>query len=99
MDVMSRRISLTALGRFYRFGKATASRLHRTGKLPPELRIEQLPNGRYYVVVPPRNDACCLVYARVSSGDHRDGTHAGWPNRPPGMGTVPMRWSRRLAPG
>ena len=31
-----------------------------------------LPNGRYYVVVPPGNDARCVVYARVSSGDQRE---------------------------
>ena len=61
MDVISKHISLTAWGRLYGFGKATTSRLHRTGKLPPELRIEQLPNGRYYVVAPPRNDARCVV--------------------------------------
>ena len=72
MDVVSRRISLTAWGRLYGFDKATTSRLHHTGKLPPELQIEQLPNGRYYVVVPPGNDARCVVYARVSSGDQRE---------------------------
>ena len=53
MDVVSRRINLTAWGRLYGFDKATTSRLHRAGKLPPELNIERLPNGRYYVVVPP----------------------------------------------
>ena len=68
---MSRRISLTAWGRLYGFDKATTSRLHHTGKLPPELQIEQLPNGRYYVVVPPENDGRCVVYARVSSGDQK----------------------------
>ena len=72
MDVVSRRISLTAWGRLYGFDKSTTSRLHHTGKLPPELQIEQLPNGRYYVVVPPGNDARCVVYARVSSGDQRE---------------------------
>ena len=72
MDVVSRRISLTAWGRLYGFDKATTSRLHRTGKLPPELQIEQLPNGRYYVVVPPDNDRRCVVYARVSSGDQKE---------------------------
>ena len=72
MDVVSRRISLTAWGRLYGFDKATTSRLHRTGKLPPELQIEQLPNGRYYVVVPPCNDRRCVVYARVSSGDQKE---------------------------
>ena len=68
MDVISKRISLTAWGRLYGFDKATASRLHRTGQLPRELRIEQLPNGRYYAVAPPGNDGRCVVYARVSSG-------------------------------
>ena len=72
MDVVSRRISLTAWGRLYGFDKATTSRLHRTGRLPPELQMEQLPNGRYYVVVPPENDGRCVVYARVSSGDQRE---------------------------
>ena len=72
MDVVSRRISLTAWGRLYGFDKGTTSRLHHTGKLPPELQIEQLPNGRYYVVVPPENDGRCVVYARVSSGDQRE---------------------------
>ena len=47
MDVTSKRISLTAWGRLYGFNKATTSRLHRQGKLPPGLQIEQLPNGRY----------------------------------------------------
>ena len=69
MDVVSRRITLTAWGRLYGFDKATTSRLHHTGRLPPELQIEQLPSGRYYVVVPPDNDGRCVVYARVSSGD------------------------------
>ena len=72
MDVVNRRISLTAWGRLYGFDKATTSRLHHTGKLPPELQIEQLPNGRYYVVVPPEQDGRCVVYARVSSGDQKE---------------------------
>ena len=72
MDVISRRISLTAWGRLYGFDKATTSRLHLTGKLPPELQIEQLPNGRYYVVVPPANEGRCVVYARVSSADQKE---------------------------
>ena len=72
MDVVSRRITLTAWGRLYGFDKVTTSRLHLTGKLPPELNIEQLPNGRYYVVVPPENDGRCVVYARVSSADRKD---------------------------
>ena len=71
MDVISRRISLTAWGRLYGFDKATTSRMHGTGKLPPELQIERLPNGRYYVVVPPDNGGRCVVYARVSSGDQK----------------------------
>ena len=65
-------ISLTAWGRLYGFDKATTSRLHLTGKLPPELQIEQLPNGRYYVVVPPANDRRCVVYARVWSADQKE---------------------------
>ena len=72
MDVVSRRISLTAWGRLYGFDKGTTSRLHHVGKLPPELQIERLPNGRYYVVVPPENDGRCVVYARVSSSDQKD---------------------------
>ena len=72
MDVVSRRISLTAWGRLYGFDKGTTSRLHHAGKLPPELQIERLPNGRYYVVVPPENDGRCVVYARVSSSDQKD---------------------------
>ena len=40
--------------------------------MPPELQIEHLPNGRYYVVVPPENDGRCVVYARVSSGDQKE---------------------------
>ena len=63
MDVVSRRISLTAWGRLYGFDKATTSRMHHAGKLPPELQVEQLPNGRYYVVVPSGNDGRCVVYA------------------------------------
>jgi putative resolvase len=46
--------------------------MHLAGKLPPQLQVEQLPNGRYYVVVPPENDGRCVVYARVSSGDRKD---------------------------
>ncbi len=72
MDGISRRISLTAWGRLYGFDKATTSRMHLTGKLPPELQIEQLPNGRYYVVAPSRNDGRCVVYARVSSADQKE---------------------------
>ena len=72
MDVVSRRISLTAWGRLYGFDKATTARMHHAGKLPPELQVEQLPNGRYYVVVPPESDGRCVVYARVSSADQED---------------------------
>ena len=72
MDVISRRISLTAWGRLYGFDKATTARMHHAGKLPPELQIEQLPNRRYYVVVPAENDGRCVVYARVSSGDQKE---------------------------
>ena len=31
-----------------------------------------MPNGRYYVVVPPESDGRCVVYARVSSSDQRE---------------------------
>ena len=72
MDVVSRRISLTAWGRLYGFDKATTARMHHAGKLPPELQIAQLPNRRYYVVVPAENDGRCVVYARVSSGDQKE---------------------------
>ena len=72
MDVISRRISLTEWGRLYGFDKRTTSRLHLAGKLPPELQIEQLPTGRYYVIVPPDNDGRHVVYARVSSADQKD---------------------------
>ena len=41
MGVISNRISLTAWGRPYGFDKATTSRLHHTGKLPPELQSER----------------------------------------------------------
>ena len=71
IDVNSRRISLTAWGRLYGFDKATTSRLHRDGKLPPELQVETLPTGRHYVIVPPDNDGRCVVYARVSSADQK----------------------------
>ena len=72
MDVVSRRISLTAWGRLYGFDKATTSRMHHAGKLPPELQVERLPNGRYYVVVASENDGRCVVYARVSSADQKE---------------------------
>ena len=41
--------------------------------MPPGLQIEQLPNGRYYVIVPPEGGARCVLYARVSSADQRGG--------------------------
>jgi len=72
MDVTSRRISLTAWGRLYGFDKGTTSRMHHAGKLPPELQVERLPNGRYYVVVPPESDGRLVVYARVSSADQKE---------------------------
>ena len=72
MDVVSRRISLTAWGRPYGFNKGTTARMHHAGKLPPELQVERLPNGRYYVVVPSENDGRCVVYARVSSADQKE---------------------------
>ena len=46
--------------------------MHHAGRLPPELQVEHLPNGRYYVVVPPDQDGRCVVYARVSSGDQME---------------------------
>ena len=72
MDVVSKRISLTAWGRLYGFDKATTSRLRRAGRLPSELNIEELPNGRFYVIVPPERPPGCVLYARVSSADQRD---------------------------
>ena len=41
MDVISNRTSLTAWGRLYGFDKAMTSRLHLTGRLPPELQSER----------------------------------------------------------
>ncbi|MXZ23622.1 MAG: IS607 family transposase [Caldilineaceae bacterium SB0665_bin_21] len=72
MDVVGRRISLTAWGRLDGFDKATTARLHHAGRLPPEPRIEQLPNGRCHVVVPPAQDGRCVVYACVASADQKD---------------------------
>ena len=82
MDVVSRRISLTAWGRLYGFDKGTTSRLHHTGKLPPELQIEQLHYGRYYVGCP-ENDGRCVVYARFLRDQREDldrqvGRVVGW---------------------
>ena len=71
-DVISRRISLTAWGRLYGLNKSTVSKMHMSGRLPPELRVETLPNGRHYVIVPPENDGRCVIYARVSSNDQRE---------------------------
>ena len=53
MDVVSRRISLTAWGRLYGFDKATTSRMHRDGRLPPELQVEQLPPELQVEQLPP----------------------------------------------
>ena len=72
MDVTSKRISLTAWGRLYGFDKVTTSRLHRQGKLPPELVIETLPSGRHFVVVPEDPAEGCVLYARVSSADQSE---------------------------
>ena len=72
MDVISKRISLTAWGRLYGFDKATTARLHKQGRLAPELQVETLPTGRHFVIVPPDNVGRCVVYARVSSVDQRD---------------------------
>jgi len=72
MNGISRRISLTAWGRLYGFDKGTTSRMHHAGKFPPELQVEQLPNGRYYVVVPPEGDGRLVVYARVSSANRKE---------------------------
>ena len=40
--------------------------------MPPDLKIERFPTGRYYVVVPPETDSRCVLYARVSSNDQRE---------------------------
>ena len=72
MDVISKRIGLTAWGRLYGFDKATTSRLHKAGKLPPGLQVERFPTGRYYVVVPHDQAGRCVVYARVSSADQKE---------------------------
>ena len=67
MDVVSRRISLTAWGRLYGFDKATTARMHHAGKLPPELQIEQLPN-------PESTEAMCAgVDTRVDGQGGRTG--------------------------
>lgn len=47
MNVVSRRISLTAWGHLCGLDKATTARMHHAGKLPEEFQVEQLPNGRY----------------------------------------------------
>ena len=78
MDDTSRRISLTAWGRLYGFDKGTTSRMHHAGKLPPELQVEQLPNGRYYVVVPPEGNGRLVVYARVLLLTRRRTSTAKW---------------------
>ena len=41
MDVISNRISLTTWGRLHGFDKATTSRRHLTGRLPPEPQSER----------------------------------------------------------
>ena len=72
MDVLSKRISLTAWGRLYGYDKATTARLHKQGKLPPDLVVETMPTGRHYVVVPSDPPDGCVLYARVSSADQKD---------------------------
>ena len=64
--------SVSLRGRLYGFDKATTARLHKQGRLPPELQVETLPTGRHFVIVPPDNMGRCVVYARVSSADQRD---------------------------
>ena len=41
MDVISNRISLTTWGRLHGFDKATTSRRHLTGRLPPDPQSER----------------------------------------------------------
>ena len=73
MDVGSRRITLTAWGRLYGFDKATTSRLHLTGRLPPEApdraasQRSVLRRGAYL-----KTTRAASMYARVSSGDQRE---------------------------
>ena len=71
MDVVSRRIGLTAWGRLYGFDKATTARRHHAGWLPPALPLERLPNGRCHGVVPPAQEGRGVVYERVASVDRK----------------------------
>ena len=71
MDVVGRRIGLTAWSRLYGFDKVITTRMHHAGRLPPEPRSERLPNGRCHGVVPPAQDGRCVVYARVASADQQ----------------------------
>ena len=64
MDVISRRISLTGWGGLHGLDKGTTSRMRQAGKLQPELQVEQLPNGRYYVVVTPENGTDAMPVGR-----------------------------------
>ena len=88
MDVVSRRTSLTVWCRLYGFNESTISKMHLGGRLSPELQVEQLPNGRYYVTVLPENDGRCVIYARVSSNDQGEdldrqvGRVTEWATRP-----------------
>ena len=88
MDVVSRRTSLTVWCRLYGFNESTISKMHLGGKLSPELQVEQLPNGWYYVTVLPENDGRCVIYARVSSNDQGEdldrqvGRATEWATRP-----------------
>ena len=74
MDVVGRRIGLTAWGRLYGFDKATTARGHHAGRLPPE----RLPNGRCHGVVPPAQEGRCVVYACVSSAGQKDIGTSKW---------------------
>ena len=62
MDVVGRRMSLTAWGRLYDFDKSTTARRHHAGRLPPEIRIERRPNGRCHGVVPPAQEGRDELY-------------------------------------
>ena len=71
MDVISKRISLTAWGRLYGFNKATTSRLHRQGKLPPRPSDRATPQRP--VLRHRSSRGRCVLYARVSSADQHGG--------------------------
>lgn len=62
MDMVGRRISLTAWGRLYGFDKATTARMHHAGRRP---------NGRGHGVFPPAQEGRRVVYVRVASADRK----------------------------